>query len=168
MHKNIPLGLVLASAMAITTLAMAAPSSGHPHGGWHSHGHAQFMAFKKLGLTDAQRSSIKQIMKASFAANRTQRKALAQQRTAFETMTPDQVGYQAAASNLAQVKGDAMRTRVLQQANVRAQVYAVLTPTQKAELATLQTQRQVRRQQWAQFKAQHSLPSDRQTTPPAQ
>ena len=50
-------------------------------------------------------------------------------------MTPDQVGYQAAAARLAQAEGSAMQVRVQQSANVRAQVYAVLTPTQKAKLA---------------------------------
>jgi P pilus assembly/Cpx signaling pathway, periplasmic inhibitor/zinc-resistance associated protein len=164
MQKHLSLALILASAMAVTTLAVAAPGgqAGGPHGGRHGHEHGQMMAFGKLNLTDAQRASIKQIVHASFSANKGQWKALHQQREAFDSMTPDQVGYQAAAASLAQAEGSAMQARVQQRANVRAQIYAVLNPTQKAQLATMQTQREARRQQWQQFKAQHPLPSTAQ------
>jgi Spy/CpxP family protein refolding chaperone len=155
MRKTILLGLTLASAVALSTFAVAAPGGGH--GGWHGHDHGhggQFMELKKLDLTDAQRASIKQIVKASFTQNKTQRTALGQQRRAFESMTPDQVGYVAAAASFAQAEGAATQARVQQQANVRAQIYAVLTTSQKAQLATLKTQQQARRQQWQQFREQ--------------
>lgn len=168
MRKNITLGLILTSAMALTMLAIAAPAGqdagmGHGH---HSHRHGQDMGFKKLNLTDAQRASIKQIVHSSFAQNKTQWQALRQQRSAFESMTPDQVGYQAATASLAQAEADAMRVRVQQKATVRAQIYAVLTPAQKAQLASMKQEKQARRQQWQQFKAQH--PASSQTTPTAQ
>ena len=168
MRKNITLGLILTSAMALTTLAIAAPGGqdagmGHGH---HSHWHGQDMGFKKLNLTDAQRASIKQIVHGSFAQNKTQWQALRQQRSAFEAMTPDQVGYQAAAASLAQAEADATRVRVQQKATVRAQIYAVLTPAQKAQMATMKQEKQARRQQWQQFKAQH--PAASSTTPAAQ
>jgi protein CpxP len=47
---------------------------------------------------------------------------------------------------------------VQQKANVAAQVYAVLTPAQKAQMATMLTQRQARREQWKAFKAEHPAP----------
>jgi protein CpxP len=159
MRKSISLGLVLASAMALTTLAVAQAPSGGPGGGWHSHGHGHFMALSKLNLTDAQKASIKQIMQTTFAQNKTQRQALRQQRTAFATMTPDQVGYQAATASLAQAEGAAASARVTQRANIRAQIYALLTTAQKAQLATMQAQQQARKQQWQQFKAQHPVSS---------
>jgi Spy/CpxP family protein refolding chaperone len=158
MRKSILLGLTLASAVALSTFAVAAPAGGD-HGGWHGHGHGhggQFMAFKKLNLTDAQRASIKQIMHTAFAQGKTQRTALRQQRSAFESMTPDQVGYATAASRLAQAEGAATQVRVQQRANIRAQVYAVLTASQKAQLATMKTQRETRMQEWKQFRAQHA------------
>ena len=164
MRKSTTLGLILASAIAITTVAVAAPGAGGP-GGWHSHGHGQLMALNKLNLTDAQRTSIKQIIQTSFAQNKTQRQALRQQRSAFEAMTPDQVGYQAAAASLAQAEGSATQLRVQQRANIRAQIYAVLNTSQKAQLATLKSQQQARRQQWQQFKAQHPVSSTSSTTP---
>jgi len=161
MRKNITLGLILTSAMALTAIAVAAPAGqdagmGHGH---HSHRHGQGMDFQKLNLTDAQRASIKQIMHSSFAQNKTQRQALRQQRSAFESMTPDQVGYQAAAASLAQAEAAATQVRVQQKATVRAQIYAVLTPTQKAQMATMKLAKQARQQQWQQFKAQQAASS---------
>lgn len=164
MRKRISLGLILAAAVALTTIAVAAPGAG-PHEGWHGHGHGQFMALSKLDLTDAQRASIKQIVQTSFAQNKTQRQALRQQRSAFESMTPDQVGYQAAAASLAQAEGSAAQARVQQRANTSAQIYAVLTASQKAQLATLKAQQQARKQQWKQFKAQHPVSSTSAATP---
>lgn len=168
MRKNITLGLILTSAMALTTLAVAAPTgqADGMHQGRHSHRHGHDMGLKKLNLTDAQRASIKQIVHSSFAQNKTQWQALRQQRNAFESMTPDQVGYQAATTSLAQAEADATRVRVQQKATVRAQIYAVLTSTQKAQMASMKLAKQARRLQWQQFKAQHPAPS--QTTPTAQ
>ena len=157
MRKNITLGLILGSTLALATLAVAAPAG--QEAGRHSHGHGHDMSLQKLDLTDAQRASIKQIMHASFAQNKSQWTALRQQRSAFESMTPDQVGYQAAAARLAQAEADATRVRVQQKATVRAQVYALLTPAQKAKMATLKTERQARREQWKQFRAEHPAAS---------
>lgn len=155
MRKNITLGLILGSALALATVAVAAPAGQDGGMGRHFHGHGHDMGFRKLDLTDAQRASIKQIMHANFAQNKTQWAALRQQRRAFESMTPDQVGYQAAASRLAQAEADATRVRVQQKATVRAQIYALLTPAQKAKMATMKTERQARREQWKQFRAEH-------------
>jgi periplasmic protein CpxP/Spy len=168
MRKNITLGLILSSAMVLTTLAMAAPAgqADGMHQGRFSHQHGHGMGFEKLNLTDAQRASIKQIVQSSFAQNKTQWQALRQQRSAFESMTPDQVGYQAAAASLAQAEADATRVRVQQKATVRAQIYALLTPAQKAQWASIKQEKQARHQRWQQFKAQH--PAASSTTPAAQ
>ena len=104
-------------------------------------------------------ASIKQIVHNSFAQNKTQWQALRKQRSAFESMTPDQVGYPAAAASLAQTEADATRVRVQQKAAVRAQIYAVLTSTQKAQMATMKQEKQARREQWKQFKAQQAASS---------
>ena len=114
-------------------------------------------AFAKLNLTDAQRASIKQITSDSREQNKGQWQALRQQREAFESMTPDQVGYQAAAARLAQTEGDATKLRVQQRAVQQAKIYAVLTPTQKAQLATMRTEREAKREQWKQYKAQNPV-----------
>jgi protein CpxP len=164
MRKHTLLGLALASALAIgTTVAVAAPGAGDPGAsghGWHGHrGHGQMMMLHKLNLSDAQKASIKQIVGTSRAQNKGQWQALRQQRSAFEAMTPNQVGYQAAAASLAQAEGQATQARVQQKANLRAQIYAVLTPQQQAQAATFKSQAQARRAQWKQFKQQNPVPS---------
>lgn len=154
MRKNLIIGLALSSALAIGSFAVAA--QGAP-GGWGHHGgpgHHGMMDMHKLNLTDAQKASIKQIMRSSFAQNKSQFQALRQQKQAFEAMTPTDPGYQAAAAALAQAEGTATTARVQQMANVRAQIYNVLTSAQQSQLATMKAQQQARRQQWQEFKAQ--------------
>jgi Spy/CpxP family protein refolding chaperone len=114
----------------------------------------------KLNLSDAQKASVKRIMSTSRQQNKTQWQALRQQRDAFEAMTPNQVGYQAAAASLAQAEGQATQARVQQKANLRAQIYALLTPAQQAQAATLKAQAQARRAKWKEFKAQNPAPSE--------
>jgi Spy/CpxP family protein refolding chaperone len=155
MRKNISLALVLASAVALAPFAIASAQDGGPHGGFHGHGHGAFEAYGKLNLTDAQKASIKQIMQTAFSQGKAQREALHQQREAFEQMAPNASGYQSAAAALAQAEGAATTARVQQRAAIRAQVYAILTPAQQSQLATMKAQREARHQQWEQFKAQH-------------
>ncbi|RAO77814.1 Spy/CpxP family protein refolding chaperone [Dyella jiangningensis] len=158
MRKNITLALAMASALALAPFAIAAAAGqdGGPHDGWHGgHGHEFAGAYAKLNLSDAQKANIKQIMQNAFSQTKTQRQNLRQQREAFEQMAPNASGYQAAATALAQAEGAAATARVQQRAAIRAQIYAVLTPAQQAQLATMKADRQARRQQWQQFKARH-------------
>ncbi len=139
MRKNLFIGLALSTALALGSAAVAAQPG--PHGGWgHRGGEHGMMALHKLNLSDAQKASVKQIMQSSFEQNKGQRQAVP--------------GYQAAASALAQAEGAAPTARVQQMANVRAQIYNVLTPAQQSQLATMKAQQQERKQQWQQFKAQ--------------
>ncbi|GAB3789992.1 Spy/CpxP family protein refolding chaperone [Dyella agri] len=157
MRKNLILGLALSSALAIGSFAVAAqgaPGPGGPGGWGHHGGHHGMMDLHKLNLSDAQKASIKQIMKSSFGQNKSQFQAVRQQRQAFEAMNPSDSGYQAAAASLAQAEGAATTARVQQMANVRAQIYAVLTPAQQSQWATMKAQQQARHQQWQEFKAQ--------------
>ncbi|MDO1528591.1 Spy/CpxP family protein refolding chaperone [Fulvimonas sp. R45] len=159
MRKSLFHGLILGSALALGGVAYAASDAAAPgpHAGWHhGHGHHGMFALRKLDLSDAQKASIKQIMQNSFASTKAQRQALREQRRAFESLTPDQAGYQAAADRLAQAEADATRARVEQQASVRAQVYGVLTSAQKMKLASLKAEREQRMQEWKQFRAQHA------------
>ncbi|MGO4700014.1 Spy/CpxP family protein refolding chaperone [Dyella sp. 2RAB6] len=164
MRKSLFLGLALASAMTLGTAAFAAGQDGGPRfGGEHGH-HSFGMGMQKLNLTDAQKASIHDLVKNSFGQNKPQRDSLRAQRQAFESMTPDQVGYQAAAVQLAQAEGTATQTRVQQQAQLKAQIYALLTTQQKAQWVTLKQEREQRRQQWMQLKAQQKAAASSSTT----
>ena len=66
---------------------------------------------------------------------------------------------QKAAASLAQAEGQATQVRVQQQANLRAQIYAVLTPQQQVQAVTLKAQEQARRAQWKEFKEQNPAPA---------
>ncbi len=163
MRKTTSLGFILASALALTGAAHAASGD---HGGGRQFGdhghrdhHGMHEAFAKLNLTDAQKASIKQITQAARAQNKDQWQALRTQRQAFEQMTPDQVGYQAAAARLAQAEGQATQARIEQRAKLETQIYAVLTPAQKAQLATLRSQREARHKQWKEFQQSHPAPA---------
>lgn len=157
MRKNLILGLAFGSALAIGSYAVAAQGAPGPGGRGHHGDHHGMMELGKLNLSDTQRASIKQIMKSSFEQNRSRFQAARQQRQAFEAMKPTDPGYQAATSSLAQAEGAAASARVQQMANVRAQIYNVLTPAQQSQLATIQAERQTRMQQWKEFKAEHPL-----------
>lgn len=158
MRKTL-LSLIGAVAIGGSALALAAP--GGPDFGHGDHGHGM-MAMHELGnldLSDAQRASIKQFSRQTFQQMKPQMQALHQQREAFESLTPTASGYQAAANSLADSEAAATRTHVLQEASLRAQVYNILTPAQRNQLASDRAQHEARMQQWKEFQAQHPLPS---------
>jgi len=160
--KSTLLSLALVSAWVLSGISMAGPGPGPgpgDAGDWHGPpGGDQMMMLHQLNLSDAQRASVKQILSSSFDQDKPAQQALEQQRNAFEAMAPGSAGYQAAAANLAAAEGQAAQKRVMQMADLRARVYAVLTPAQQSQVATLTAQAQARRLQWQQFEQQHPLP----------
>lgn len=157
MRKTL-LSIFAAAAIGGSTLALAAGGAGMAHG-WHGrHGATAMRALHKLNLSDAQRAQIRQLAKQNFEQLKPQMQTVRQQRKALESMQPTDPGYQAAAGNLAQAEADLVHARVLQRASLRAQVYNLLTPAQRSQLAAMRAQRQARMQQWKEFQAQHPLP----------
>lgn len=153
--------LVAAIFVAAIGCAMFVPAIGAAGQGRHG-GHDMAMGghmYAKLDLTDAQRSQIKQLTRQSFAQTKPQMQALRQAREAYESAVPGTAAYQTAASDLAQTEADAARTRATQRADLRAQIYQLLTPLQQNQLAQLQAQRAARIQQWK---------ADRQKNPQSQ
>lgn len=170
MRKTIPLTFLLTAALSCSAMAFAASSNAQGfggHGGWHGHGHGDsgLQGLRKLNLTDAQKASIKQLVQQNFAANKPQITALRQQRSALAALTPDAPGYQSQAASLAQAEAAATSARITQRAALNTQIYALLTSTQKAQLATQKAAQQARQQQWQQFKAQNPTTTTGQSTP---
>jgi Spy/CpxP family protein refolding chaperone len=146
MRKTYLLSAALVTALGCAPLAFA-QQSGHA---WHDH-HGMAMGgqmYGQLNLSDAQRTQIKQLTQQSFAQAKPQMQALRQARQAFESATPGTADYQTAAGNLAEAEADAARTRTANRANLRAQIYQVLTPAQRAQLASLRTEHKAKMQQW--------------------
>lgn len=157
MRKTL-LSLFAAAAIGGSSLALAAAGGGMAHGGHGHHGMMAMRALNKLNLSDAQRDQIKQFAKQDFEQLKPRMQALRQQRKAFESTDPNSPGYQTAAGNLAQAEASLASARVMQRAALRAQVYNVLSPAQRSQLAAMRAQRQARMQQWKEFQAQHPLP----------
>lgn len=169
MRKTFLASAILAAAIGCAsfapTIAQAAPGPL-----WHRH-HDTAMGrhmYGRLDLNDAQRAQIKQLMHQGFAQAKPQMQALRQARQAYASALPGTVAFQSATSALAQAEADAAGARVTRQANLRAQIYQVLTPAQRDQLAQIRQQRQARRQQWKEFQQENPRPQPTSSTPAAQ
>lgn len=154
---NSLLGLALALVLIAGTATVALPANA---GGWFGQrGNRASSGYGKLDLSDAQRAQIKQIRRSHRAESQAARRTLRQQHETFWAMSPDAAGYQAAAASFAQAEGQATQRRIQRGAEIRTQIYAVLTPAQRAKLAARRMHMQARRAEWRQFKAQHPASS---------
>ncbi|HWY24408.1 MAG TPA: Spy/CpxP family protein refolding chaperone, partial [Nevskia sp.] len=133
------------------------PGDGGP--GWHHHhrGGAMMHELKELNLSDSQKASIKTLFKTSHEQFKPQFEALRTQHQAFAAATPGSPEFQSATSSLAQAASSAASARVQQEAELRTQVYALLTDAQKQQLATLQAQHQAKMAEW---QARHAQSAD--------
>lgn len=151
MHKKSMIRAgVLAVALACSSYALAAPQSSTANSG-SSKTTAQTggkTIFDQLDLTEAQRTSVKQLMKQNFEQARPEMQALGQKRMAFENATPGSSNYQSIANDLAQAESNAAHAQVLRQANLRTKIYDLLTPTQRTKLASIRAQNQEKMREW--------------------
>ncbi|MDP9013896.1 MAG: Spy/CpxP family protein refolding chaperone [Pseudomonadota bacterium] len=110
-----------------------------PHGG-DPHEFGPEHIFGKLGLTPEQQASIKSLM----AAARPQMKSFHDQMQAnhlkLMQTRPDDPNYGSVVAEVAQENAALASQRTTQGAELRTQMYAVLTPAQKSQLATLEAQ----------------------------
>jgi Spy/CpxP family protein refolding chaperone len=92
---------------------------------------------ERVDLSDSQRQQIAGILDADRESNDKQHDAVREAHEAFVSITPGSSGYQSAVEKFADAESRAVRARILGEAQVRAKVYAVLTETQRVELASL-------------------------------
>jgi periplasmic protein CpxP/Spy len=154
--RNLMTATLLAGAVlagAGTSLAVAAddattdqtPPPG-PHG-WHHRGGpgASMHMLGKLGLNEQQKQQVKDIMTAA----RPQMQALHEQMHAnmqkLEQTQPTDPNYSSIASQVSQTHGSLSAQMLTQHAEIRAQIFKVLTPAQQAQLATLEAQMKSRK-----------------------
>lgn len=119
----------------------------HGHHGWKHHRGMMPRELHQLDLSDAQKQSIHAAFKSSRESMRPQFKGLMQQRRAFETAVPGTPEFNTAYGSYAQNAAAVAEARVKAEADLRTQVYSVLTDTQRAKLATLQAQHEHHRRQ---------------------
>jgi Spy/CpxP family protein refolding chaperone len=130
-------GLSIAAAAddAATTATPAAP---RPHD--HGHGWGPAHMFSKLGLTTEQQASIKAIMTAAKPQMISMHEQMKANHLKLMQTKPDDPNYANVVAEAAEINATLASQRTTQESNLRAQMYAVLTPAQKTQLATLEAQ----------------------------
>jgi Spy/CpxP family protein refolding chaperone len=123
-----PLAL-LGAALAMPVLAQT------PHEGGHEGGHMPFMhALHQVGLTDAQKTSIHQLMENHKADFTKAHESESQIHQSLMTLDPSASNYDSQVSELAQ-QGATLATQHVQlMATIKREIYAVLTDAQKTQL----------------------------------
>jgi Spy/CpxP family protein refolding chaperone len=158
----------LLAAAALATAAGAAPAAADeassapppppgPHGwGGHGprhHGWGPQRLFSKLGLSADQQQSVEAIL----AAKRPELKSLHQQMRAnsqklWQTK-PDDPNYAGTVAEVSQANAALLTQQITMTADLRAQLYGVLTQPQKTQLAALEAQMRAHMQE--RFKHGH-------------
>jgi protein CpxP len=139
--------LTAASSVSVATAAddttpPTAPAAGAPgpHG-WHHRG-GPWHLLSKLNLTADQKTQVKAIMTAA----RPQMESLHQQMHAnmlkLQQTAPTDSNYTSITSQVSQTHGSLQAQMLTQHAEIRAQVFKVLTPAQQTQLTALEAQMQ--------------------------
>jgi protein CpxP len=148
MRKSMIRSALLAAMLTCSSLAFAASPQATSAPATTPHAQQQRPnLFDQLGLTDSQRTSVRQLMQQNFQQARPEMQTLGQKRMAFESATPGTSQFQSAANDLAQAESTTAHDQVLRQADLRTKVYNLLTSEQRTKLASLVKQRQQEMQQ---------------------
>jgi Spy/CpxP family protein refolding chaperone len=139
------LALVLCGTAVISSAQQNQNDEGSAQGwGGHHHSRMAWMA-KELNLTDAQKAQIKTIMQSQRASLRPLMLQLEQNRQAELTATTGGAFDQAKVQALATQRSQIMAQLLVQNAQVRSQIYnTVLTADQKAKADQMQQKRLAR------------------------
>jgi protein CpxP len=131
-------GLSIASAQTTTTTTTP-PATPSGHHGWHHH-RGPWHLLSKLDLSDAQKAQIKSIMTAAKPEMQSLHQQMRTNMQKLEQTQPSDANYSTIASQVSQTHGSLSAQMMTQRANVRAQIFKVLTPAQQTQLATLRAQ----------------------------
>lgn len=132
--------LTAAAAMSVASAAEQAAATQAPPGpqGWNHRGPWHLLG--KLDLSAAQKQQIKDIL----GAARPQMQSLHQQLQAnaltLRQTQPTDPNYASIAAQASQTHGSLTAQMMTQRAEMRAQVFKVLTPAQQTQLAALEAQ----------------------------
>jgi Spy/CpxP family protein refolding chaperone len=94
--------------------------------------------YSQLGLTSEQQASIKAIFTAAHPQMKTMESQMRANHQKLSQIKPDDPNYGNVVAEVAQSEAALASQRTSQHAELRAQVYAVLTPAQKTQLAALE------------------------------
>lgn len=111
---------------------------GHMHGhGWHRYGarRAMLLALRRIDLTEAQKHAIRAAVDASRKGMKDQWRMVMQPRRAFERAVPGTQEFNTAYMQYAQAAAAAAEGRIQRQANLRTEIYGMLTVRQRGQFA---------------------------------
>ena len=139
-------GALLAATVGASTAAAAddaaaavpAPGAG-PHGWGHGPGGPGHL-FSKLGLNAEQQASIKAIMTAAKPQMKSMHDQMRANHLKLMQTKPDDPNYGNVVDEVAQSNAALASQRTAHAAELRTQMYAVLTPAQKTQLTALEAQ----------------------------
>ncbi len=123
------------AATAAAAAAGAAPGTGP---GWQHRGPGHML--EKLGLDDAQKASVKSIMRSAGPQLKSIHEQMRANMLKLRTTQPNDPNYANVVAEVSQSNGTLHAQMTTQMADVRAQVFKVLTPAQQQQLATLEAQ----------------------------
>lgn len=124
-------------ANAADTAAATAPAATPTPG---AHGWGPGRIYSKLNLTSEQQASIKAIMTAAKPQMQSLHAQMKANHQKMQSTTPDDPNYASVVAEVAQTNATLASQRTTQMSQIRAQIYALLTPAQKTQLATLEAQ----------------------------
>jgi Spy/CpxP family protein refolding chaperone len=138
-------GTVFSIATAQTTPDPTTPPADE-HGGhdWHHHGHGGWL-YSKLGLTDAQKASIKTIMQTSGPQMKALHSQLQSNSLKLRQTQPNDPNYSNVVSQTASANASVHQQLDTLKANIRQEIFAELTPAQQTQLQALEAQMEARR-----------------------
>lgn len=155
--KRIIVGGVLAAVVALAGVIGFAQQQGapaqdgqgrHGRGGGFGRGFGGGGFFESLNLTDAQKEQLKQIAERyhqTFKAKRQQ--GVRGERRGYDPLSGAPFD-EASVRAQAQLRANEMVEMEVARAHMMYEMYNVLTPEQKAQLATERQQREQKRQEW--------------------
>lgn len=140
-------GLMISACLATSTLTLA-----QDHGGRNNDGFKSAQSFtRKLDLTDEQKEQIKTIVQSvrgddSEAKDKSKRKSKRNNNySAATNLDPSSSTYDQDVLTMANEQSEKIKQQTIQMADVKKQIYAVLTYEQQEELRTLREERAERR-----------------------
>ena len=134
--------LTAAAAVSIADADDAATTTQPPPDprGWHHHW-GLFHLLGRLNLSDAQKQQVKDILTAARPQLQSLHDQLRSNQLHLKQALPSDPNYASITSQASQTQGSLSAQLTTQQAEVRAQVYKVLTPEQQTQLAAMEAEK---------------------------
>ncbi len=108
--------------------------------GWHHHRGGPWHLLSKLNLSASQKQQIKDIMTTAHPQMQSLHEQMRANMQKLQQTAPTDPNYSSIASQVGQTHGSLAAQAFTQRAELRAQVYKVLTPAQQSQLTALEAE----------------------------